>query len=127
MLPAVALTLGAAAGWLPWLRSGRRDYDAFALARAARDLGLADGAARQVLVILVFALPALAGGAWLAWSLRWRQVVAALGLLGGTVLLVAAGIAWRAELAARWGLFGGVAAGSLCLVMAALTLRGDHE
>jgi len=124
---AAALTLGAATGWLPWLRSGRRDYDAFALARAARDLGLAEGAARHVLVVLVFSLPAIAGGAWLAWSLRLRRVVAGLAGAGGVVLLVAAGVAWRAHLAARWGLLCGAVAGSLCLLLAVLAFRGDQR
>ena len=127
MPPPVVVTLGAATGWLPWLRSGRRDYDAFTLARAARDLGLAEGVAHRVLVVLVFALPAIAGGAWLAWSLRLQHVVTGLVAVGGGVLLLAAGIAWRADFAARWGLLCAVGTGSLCLVMAALAFRGDHR
>lgn len=122
----MALTVAAATSWLPWLRSGRRDYDLFSLARAARDLDLAEGVARGVLVVLVFALPAVAGAAWLAWGLRLRALVAGLAAVGGGVLLVAAALAGRAGFTVRWGLVAGVGAGSLCVLAAASTIAARH-
>lgn len=108
---------------LPWLRSGRRDYDAFELTRAARDLGVADGPWERALVLSVFALPALAGGAWLAWSLRRPGAVSVLSGTGGLVLLAAATVALATDLPSRPGPYAALVVGSLMVLLVALRSR----
>lgn len=121
---AAALTVGAALGWAPWLRSGERDYGLYELARVARELDVADAAWERGALLAAFSLPVLAGAAWLGWALPRPGVVAALATVGGVVLLAAA---WRvagAGFPLRWGLGAGGVVGSLSLVLAAHTLRG---
>ena len=87
VLGALAVVLGAAQ---PWLRTGRKTRSAFALARSARRLGLAEGAVRRVALNALFVSPLLAGFvvALVAWQRpRWAVgpglALGALGVVAG--------------------------------------------
>ena len=75
---------------LPWLRIGRVDRSAFALARSVQALDLLDGTLARVCVVALFCTPALVGGVLVTVSLGWWRAAATLsGLL--TVLGLAGG------------------------------------
>lgn len=84
---------------------------------------MADAAWERLLVMLVFSLPALAGGAWMAWGLRRPAAVALLSVVGGLVLVLAAAVALAADLPARPGPFAATALGSLTLLLAVVPSR----
>ena len=71
------VVIGAA---MPWLTTGRVRRSAFAVARSARNLGLAEAPERRLALVLLFATPALAGVVLLALSAGKRPV--ALGVAG---------------------------------------------
>ena len=86
-LGSAGVVLGAAQ---PWLTTGRVERSAFALARSARRLGLADGTLRRLALHLLFATPLLVGIviALVAWHRpRWAigpsVLVGLIGLVGG--------------------------------------------
>src|SRR5439155_12761016 len=75
-----------ALGFLPWARSGRAVRSGFALARSARDLGLAGSPPLRVLLVMWALLPLLVAALAIAAVLDRRRLTASLtvtiGLLG---------------------------------------------
>lgn len=91
----VAASLGvAAAGFLPWSRSGR-SRSGLELARTLHEVGLSRSRAVGVLLALFLFTPLLAAGVWIAALTRRRLLVVLLGMTIGAVAL-AAGLMLRA-------------------------------
>ena len=84
MLTAVAAE--ALAGFLPWVRSGRRERTSFELIDAARTLDVLDSGLARGLAVAWYLVPLAAALCWLAVLLHFRRTAAvvaiAVGLLG---------------------------------------------
>lgn len=87
----VAATAVAGAAVLPWAASGAVSRSGYALARAVRTTGLADGAAPRMVTTGVLLLPLLASLTWIGAVLARSALVAPAALAAG-VLSVAGGV-----------------------------------
>jgi len=76
--------------FLPWAHSGQRERAAFALARTARNLRLADTVPLRILLVAYYVMPLLVAVTWLAAvGGKWAFAAAAAALSGAVA--VAAG------------------------------------
>jgi hypothetical protein len=91
----VAIASEAAAGFLPWLRTGERERSGYELIDAARSLDVLDSAVVRTLALAWFLVPLAAALCCLAVLLHARRAAAVLAI--GTGLL-GAGFSLRVEL-----------------------------
>jgi hypothetical protein len=85
----------AAAGFLPWLRTGERERNGYELIDAARTLDVLDSAVVRIMALAWFVVPLAAALCCLAVLLQAPRVAAALAIATG---LLGAGFALRVEL-----------------------------
>lgn len=83
----------AAAGFLPWVRTGERERSAFELIDAARMLDVLDSTLLRALATAFYFVPLVAMLCWVAELAQQPRVAAVLGIACGLLgLLVALGI-----------------------------------
>lgn len=122
----VGSLLVAAAGFLPWGASGRRDRSSYALVGVADRLGVLDGAAATAARAWYLA-PAVAAAVWLAAALG-RPAIARLlaaGLAAGGVALAIA--VRRSPVLGRPGPYATIAAAAVVGVGLVLALWEREE
>jgi hypothetical protein len=102
--------------FLPWAYSGEVDRAAFALARTARNLRLADTVPLRILLVAYYLMPLLVAVTWLAAvGGKWAWAAGAAALSG--VLAVAAGaVVLYAPVRAGAGPWASMVAGLAALV-----------
>ena len=108
---------------MPWVRVGRVDRSAFALARWAQNVGVVDGPYRRAAVIALFITPALAGLLVIALSLSWHRFAAGTACLVAFVGLGAGGIMSRVSRQLQPGPIVTLVGGAASLVAAFGLLR----
>jgi hypothetical protein len=87
----VAVAVEAAAGFLPWLRTGERERNAYELVEVARSLDVLDTGLHRTLAGAWFLVPLAAALCWLAALLRWRRSAALIALAAGLLGALFAG------------------------------------
>lgn len=121
----------AAAGFLPWSRTGRsgRSRSGIELARALREVGLAPGGWRGLLFVLFLFTPLLAAGVWIAALTGRRLLVALLGAAAGGLGVAAALLLRDSTLRVEKAVDAALAAGILAIAGAAVLafLTSDEE
>jgi hypothetical protein len=116
----VAGSLGvAAAGFLPWSRTGR-SRSGLELARTLHEVGLAPGRPLGTLLVLFLFTPLLAAAVWIAALTRRRLLVALLGTATGAVAVAAALLLRTSSLRTDEGGDVAMAAGLLAMAGAAV-------
>jgi hypothetical protein len=108
-----------AVAFLPWVRSGRVDRHAFAVARTARNLGVVDTGAERALLLTYVLMPMLVAGAWLAAALARRRLLAVLAAVIGVVAIAAGIVVLSSPVRTGPGAWASIVAGSVALAGAA--------
>lgn len=117
---AVALTVATAlTPLLPWATTGNRTRDGFHLARTARTLGLAESTPLRLLLLGAFALPAIAGLAWVAAAIGRRRLTAIAALAAAAIAITGSVVAFRSDLQLEIGPTAAIVTATLAVVAAA--------
>lgn len=90
----VAVAIEAAAGFLPWVRTGQRERTSFELISSARSLGVLDSGLERTLALAWYLVPLAATLAWLATLLHRERIGAALAVAAG---VLGVGMVWAID------------------------------
>src|SRR5438046_6399927 len=100
---------------LPWAHRGEVDRAAFALARTARNLGLADTVPLRVLLVAYYLMPLSVAVTWLAAiGGKWASAAAA-AIVSGAVAVAAGGVVLYAPVRPGAGPWASMVAGMAAL------------
>lgn len=108
-----------AAAFLPWVRSGRVDRNAFAVARTARNLGVVDTTPERALLLAYVLMPALVACVWLSAAAARRRLVAVLAVSVGAIAIAAGAVVAAGPVRTGPGVAASIVAGSFALAGAA--------
>lgn len=121
------VVLVVATTFAPWLRSGAAVRDSYGVVRAADRLGVVDGWARTVLAWTWPFVPFAAALALLALVVGRDRPAAALAVVVGVVVGVAALQVVRSPQPTGWGTVTGLALAPVLIVQAAVAARSPRS